>query len=56
MKNGAVRIEVEKLEEKIYTEINNALEKKRGLKMALSDHLGYRHQSSLTVALRDRSF
>jgi len=56
MKNGAIKTEAKQLEEKIYTEIDAALRKKRGLKKALSDYLKYRHQSSLTVALRDRSF
>ena len=56
MKNGAIRDEVEKLEEKIYTEINSVLKKKRGLKKALSDHLEYAEQGSLTMALKNRSF
>jgi len=56
MKNGAIKIEAKQLENKIYTEINTALRKKRGLKKALSDHMGYSNQSSLSCALKDRSF
>ena len=56
MKNGAIRIEAKKLEDKIYAEINNALRKKWGLKKALSDYLEYAEQGSLTMALKGRSF
>ena len=56
MKNGEVKDEARKLEDKIYVEINNALRKKRGLKKALSDYLEYAEQGSLTMALKARSF
>ena len=56
MKNGEVRIEAQKLEDKIYAEIKETLQKRRGSKKALSAHLGYAAQSSLSSALKGRSF
>ena len=55
MNNGEVKAEAKQLEDKIYAEIKEAL-KKRGSKKALSDHLEYAAQNSLSTALKERSF
>ena len=56
MKNGEVGIEAQKLEDRIYAKIKTTLQKNRGSKKVLSRYLGYAAQSSLSSALKERSF